>query len=117
MNISELYNELFLAIFERIEEEMSRAYWNVHQEDMWSPFRNTGGEYANDTFEVRAYYWGNDEELENLPNFSYKNGEFTATWYKYVGRNLNVECKVPITLEYLNTMLNDCIESIEKEEH
>lgn len=114
---SEIYNELFLAIFEKIEGEMNRVYWNVHQEDMRSPFRNTGSKYANDVFEVRAYYWGDDEELENLPNFSYKNGEFTATWYKYVSRNLNVECKVPITLEYLNTMLNDCIDSIEKEEN
>ena len=43
--------------------------------------------YENDTFIIRAYYWGEDEELAELPNFVYKPTGLEIRWYKYPMRD------------------------------
>lgn len=110
---------LIQAILNRIEDELCRQYWNKNQEDMMSPFQNTGNEYSNDTFTVRAHYWGDDEDRINLPNFEYKN--FKCYWYKHSMRSLcwyynNIRDVIP-PLEFLNAMLNDCFDSMERDFH
>ena len=102
--------EIITAILEYIEDELSRMYWNKNQKDIESPFRNTGNEYRNDTFSVRAYSWMDDDDA---PNFEYRG--FKVWWYKRVGRGMVWECDRVITLEYLDRMLADCIKSMEKD--
>jgi hypothetical protein len=77
---------------------------------MSSPFLNTGNEYHNDTFSVSAYYWGEDENEQNRPNFRYK--DFKAHWYKHAHRGLFVDCPHEVDAEFLSEMLNDCLESL-----
>ncbi len=105
---------LLEAALEKIESEMGRLYWNKNQEHMSSPFRNTGEEYTNDTFQVRAYYWGDKEEVELLPNFVYK--DLSVWWYKHCGRGLEwlYEDKRNgvIPSEFLDEMIEDCVESL-----
>lgn len=108
-----MYDKLVQSVLEKIESEMERLYWNSHQEEMRSPFRNTGEEYNNDTFSVFAYYWGDDEREMRKPNFVYKG--FCARWYKHVGRGLIWTCNEELTINYLDKMLNDCIESMQKD--
>ena len=94
------------SILEHIEDELARAYWNKYQTDIDSPFRNTESSYRNDTFNVNAYQWDDNEQ----PNFQYKG--FKVWWYKHLGRGMVFECDRIIDLEYLDKMLFDCEESI-----
>ena len=43
--------------------------------------------FENDTFIIRPYYWGDDEDIAELPNFEYKPTGFTISWYKYPMRD------------------------------
>lgn len=107
------YEDLMLAVLMRIESELERLYWNKNQKRINSPFLNTGERYFNDTFTVRAYYWGDDEEFESLPNFEYPGVKIW--WYKHYGRSMNWEFEKPMTTEFLADMLNDCIASLRRD--
>lgn len=103
------------AVLDELEQQMSRLYWNKHQQEMESPFRNTGTEYENNTFVVRAYQWDEDEAV--LPNFEYKN--LRVYWYKHSGRGLewyydNKKNILPPS-QFLEDMLEDCIKSLEND--
>jgi len=54
--------------------------WNRTQEDYYPPTQNSGEDYKTNVFEMHAYYWGDDEALEERPNF--KCGDFEVRWYK-----------------------------------
>ena len=109
--VPDRYIPLIQSILNRIHREMDRLYWNKYQKEMSSPFDNTGEEYYNDTFIVRAYYWGDDES--NLPNFEYPG--FEAYWYKHSSRGLTVYSENDLTLEFLTNMLNDCMIALRKD--
>lgn len=105
--------DLIVAILEYIEKEMARQYWNAHQKEIDSPFRNTGATFSNDVFTVRAYNWDGNYK----PNFEYKG--LKIYWYKYLGRgielnydDINYDDK-GVTLEFLIKMLKDCKESLD----
>ena len=99
------------SCLQQIEHELRRCFWNKHQDEMNSPFRNTGAQYFNDVFTVRSYDWG-DSERDDLPNFDYQ-GKFRVWWYKHVGRGMIWECDQVLTLEFLDKMMSDCLKSIE----
>ena len=106
-----MYTELVKAIFDRIENEYDRLYWNKNHKELQSPFKNTGESYENDTFRVHAYDW--DEDGDEL-NFKYKN--FYASWYKHSHRGLEFwRTAGDITADFLNQMLNDCLASLYKD--
>jgi hypothetical protein len=57
------------------------------------PCANTGTEFENDVFSIRAYCWCDGERHPEgcPPNFEYREGPsksviFSACWYKYLGR-------------------------------
>lgn len=108
---------LIQAVLNRIQAELDRQYWNKYQDEMASPFLNTGNTYENDTFVVRAYYWGDSRELMKLPNFQYKN--FECRWYKHSQRGVvwwyeGIQwAEVPSG--FLAQMLEDCFESMERD--
>lgn len=101
-------NLLLRAALHEIEREMSRLYWNLFQDEIDSPFRNTGTNYKNDTFEVRAYYWGDDEELIHKPNFKWR--DFEIHWYKHMGNLGKISQK--FSPDMINEMLEDCVSSL-----
>lgn len=121
MNINIKYNEkysdLVKAIFDAINQEYERLYWNKHQEMAYSPFRNEDGDYSNNVFSVHSYKWDYDEDDENDINFDYKNGTFCAVWYKHAHRGLYFwrKNKKRITADFLNNMLKDCLKSLRED--
>lgn len=71
-----------------LASEIERVEWNLTQKEYEAPTANNGGQYKTDAFEMYAYYWGEDENLCNRPNF--KCGEFEIRWYKYLGREMSM---------------------------
>lgn len=69
--------------------------------------------FANDTFEVHPYYWGDDETLIAVPNFLYKPMNFTIYWYKYPMRNAYASHN--ITVQEFEQILDKCYDSLTKE--
>lgn len=67
----------------------------------------------NEVFTLRPYYWGDDEEVEKLPNFVYKPDNLEINWYKYPFRGAYSNKK--ITGEYLNEIIADCKRSVRRE--
>lgn len=107
------YYEFLDAVLRDIRRELDRLYWNEHQIEMDSPFDNTGNEYSNDTFTVRAYDWDADiENVQSLPNFEYKN--LKVWWYKYQGRGTYAKCEEEVTPAYIYQMYTDCMEALAK---
>ena len=107
---------LLEAVLLRIKDEMARLYWNKHHSEMNSPFDNTGEEYSDDTFTVRAYCWDEETEDVALPNFAYK--ELECSWYKHSTRGLTWRYKgereAYVPAEFLEHMLMDCYKSMRK---
>lgn len=119
--INKEYHELVKAIFDAINNEYERLYWNKNQKNAASPFRNEGGRYSNNVFSVHSYSWDWDEFCWNKDgspdiNFNYKQGQFCATWYKHAHRGLYFwSDKKRINAKFLNKMLNDCLKSIQED--
>ena len=108
------YIHLIRAALDKIRKELDRLYWNKYQEEMDNPFDNTGGEYVNSTFQVHAYYWGDDEDLIVRPNFEYK--DLWIYWYKHSNRDTRAfYISEDISSDYLANMLDECIKSMRKD--
>lgn len=109
------YENLVMAIFDAIEQELNRIWWNKFQTENESPFKNSGTAYGNNVFTVSAYEWGEPDEDGPMPNFQYK--DFRASWYKHSHRWLFFErTDGELTAEFLNQMLDDCLASLRKKE-
>lgn len=74
-----------------------------------------GVDYENDTFAMRRFYWGecgcDDEHKPGcpamLPNFLHKPTGFAVRWYKYIGRDNQVEGECDLA-----AVLNECAASL-----
>ena len=113
MKIDEKYVYVIQGCLNKIDDEMCRLFWNENQMEYDSPFLNTGNIYRNDTFEVRSYYWGDDENLMRLPNFKYK--DFEVRWYKHSNRCTTASKDSELTLDFLAEMVEDCISSLRRD--
>ena len=106
---------LIQAVLDRIQSEMERLLYNKYQRVIDTPFSNSGNQYSNRVFAVRAYCWNDDEDECKKPNFEYK--DFACWWYKYSHRGLNWKYKnidngiVPS--DFLAEMLEDCCRSMD----
>jgi hypothetical protein len=69
------------------------------------------GEYENDVFAIRPYYWGDDESRQELPNFEYKTTGFKLNWYKYPLRCSYMNQEVDM-FEVIGWIRNECKESM-----
>ena len=69
-------------------------------------------DFFNDFFTIRSYYWGDDEEEINKPNFEVPSEKFELEWYKYPFRSsyANVE----ITPQMWNELIQKCLKSLEE---
>jgi hypothetical protein len=88
-------------------ECLANCYGILYPEDS-NPFRNSGGKYKNDVFEVEAYSW--DADYEQPYNFKWKNIE--VSWYKGLGRGTTVNRVVSAT--DIEEMLRLCLISLLK---
>ena len=108
------WDSLMVAVLDKIRKEMNRLYWNKYQKEMRSPFDNTGEQYSNDVFTVRAYYWGDDETEEEKPNFEW--GPIRIFWYKYCGRGMEIRTKMGFdTPAVYGIMLEKCMEALKED--
>lgn len=75
-------------------------------------FREGSGDetFENETFSIRPYYWGDDEAVAALPNFTYKPKGIQISWYKYPLRDSF--CSHDITVEKLKEILDECAKSL-----
>ncbi len=69
-------------------------------------------EFENDTFVVRAYYWGEDEAIAELPNFVYKPTGLEISWYKYPMRD--AYSNQDVSLEEFKDILDACARSMDR---
>ena len=67
-------------------------------------------EFENDTFILRAYYWGEDDALAKLPNFVYKPTGLEIRWYKYPMRD--AYSNQDVNIEDFRMILQDCARSL-----
>lgn len=105
------WDNLMHAILKTIRDELDRLYWNKYQEEMDSPFDNTGASYANPTFTVRAYSW---EEDDDQPNFEC--GPVRVYWYKHEGRDNIIETRRGFDSPAIYAIVLDkCLEALAKD--
>ena len=69
-----------------------------------------GIKFENELFAVNPYYWGMNEEIQNIPNFLYKPTGFTIEWYKYPLRDAHAN--KDMSVGEFNDMIDECIRSI-----
>jgi hypothetical protein len=69
-------------------------------------------DFSNDFFTIRSYYWGEDEEEMDKPNFEVPSENFSLTWYKYPFRSSYSSEK--LTPKRWNDLIQKCIKSLEE---
>ena len=96
-----------------------------------SPCSNSGATFENDVFSMRAYNWGDciestdGDETDGVllspspecncpscaPNFIHYPSEFSASWYKYVGRGFQCD---DINFQKIFDIFKECYDSLER---
>lgn len=72
---------------------------------------NRGG-FENETFLINPFYWGEDESIQDEPNFIFKPLNIQIEWYKYPLRNAYSNKK--ITYGDMKRILATCKASLNK---
>lgn len=106
------YTPLLQAVLNEIHRKLDVAYWNKNQEEMASPFDNTGSYYVNPTFSVCAYQWDEEGSESDVPTPNFVWQDVKVYWYKHSNRGLSAFANREITPELLSEMLNDCLNSL-----
>ena len=98
--------------FERSTNEVLWNYTMVLKSKWEDTLGMNGNDYENDTFMVRSYDWGLDDEADkrNEYHFWHKSSGFKLQWYKYPLRDPYVN--MDITHEQFLDILRDCTNSI-----
>lgn len=87
------------------------SYGGINSESLTeSLFKNEMLYFENDTFTVMRYYWGEDEEISELPNFIYKPLGFKLNWYKYPLRDSYMN--QDISFDEFKSILSNCLNSL-----
>jgi len=68
--------------------------------------------FSNDFFTMRPYYWGDEEDEMDKPNFEIPSENFRLTWYKYPFRSSYASEK--LTPKRWNDLVQKCIKSLEE---
>ena len=84
------------------------AFMERNDPNFGSPTKNSGSKFSNSTFSMRAYYWGDDEKNELIPNFQC--GDFSITWYNYI--NGGTAMNRAITWEEFSKIIQKCLSSL-----
>ena len=97
------------------EKSINEVLWNYTMvvKSKWEyTLGMNGNDYENDTFMVRSYDWGLDDEADkrNEYHFWHKPSGFKLRWYKYPLRDPYVN--MDISHEQFLDVLRDCMNSI-----
>lgn len=66
--------------------------------------------FDNGTFCVRPYFWGESENIQQMPNFIFYKTGYQIQWYKYPLRDSY--CNKEISFDEFKRMLQECEESL-----
>ena len=95
-----------------LADEIERVEWNITQQCYDAPTNNNAESYITNIFEMHAYYWGNDENLMERPNFKYN--DFEVRWYKYMGRGMSMNRAIN-AIEFFE-IIDKCLKSVQDKE-
>ena len=117
INDMELGNLLFGNSRGEYHIEPREAYQSAFAEFLeangFDGYGHNSGEnrcFENDTFIIRPYYWGDDNEEAELPNFVYKPTGLEIRWYKYPMRD--AYSNQDVDPEAFKAMLAECSKSM-----
>ena len=96
------YQEAFCKFLDSVGGDMY-GFLDVCDENGW---------YDDDVFTVRPYYWGEDEDMIDLPNFVYKPTGLEIFWYKYPMRS--AESNQDVSLYEFKKILRHCKRSYDE---
>jgi len=99
-----------IAGLDFLAAEIERVEWNKTQKEFQSPTRNYGTHYKTNIFKMCSYYWGEEQNLMNRPNFKY--GKFEITWYKYLGRGTYINKEIDAN-EFFK-IIDKCITNVKQ---
>ena len=121
----ELGNILFgnsMGIYPIERDEIQEIFWSYFEEDfdyhMYYLDENDKehttdrGGYENDIFVANPYYWGDDDDIMDEPNFIYKPEGIEISWYKYPLRDSY--SNIQIDKEVAHRIFKHCAESIKE---
>ena len=94
------YEEVFYEFLEKNGFDSYAHYTN----------NDTFYNYSNMTFEIRPYYWGDDPNIAELPNFVYHPTGLKISWYKYPFRDAYANYLPEI--EEFKVIMKKCEESM-----
>jgi hypothetical protein len=80
-------------------------------ESIDDPNYSAESEFSNEFFTIRPYYWGDEDDEIEKPNFEIPSENFSISWYKYPFRTS--ESNVKITPSLWNDLIQKCIKSLE----
>lgn len=69
-------------------------------------YNETNATFDNEVFTIRPYYWGDKDEIAELPNFVYKPTNFEIQWYKYPLRDSYMNQN--ITVKEFKEIIKNC---------
>ena len=98
----EKYDEIFVH---EIMDKTDIDGYGIVPREMWD---DKARGYDCDLFSISPYYWGDDEDEAEKPNFVYKPTGLEIQWYKYPFRDSYSNKK--ITPEELQIILKECAE-------
>lgn len=70
------------------------------------------GGFENETFLINPFYWGEDEDIQDEPNFVFKPLDLKIEWYKYPFRS--AYSNKELDYNTLENILDICKESLNK---
>lgn len=105
----ETYQPLFDLFRTRVGID---GYGYVTDGSLLTPYEMDCGWIDTPVFTIRHYYWGEDEDIAVLPNFTYKPTGFEMSWYKYPLRD--AYCNMDLTPTEFSAMLDACVDSVRK---
>jgi hypothetical protein len=103
------YQDAFYEFLEALKLD-GYGYPTDRNREMADERTNTS--FENDTFLIRPYYWGEEEEIQDLPNFVYKPDNITIDWYKYPMRD--AYCNQNISIKRFKEILKACLASVQE---
>jgi hypothetical protein len=104
--------EFIEAGLKHLSDEIEIVELNIRQKEFVSPTKISGTVYNTYAFQMRAYYWGEDEKIQSTPNFSCDGLEIR--WYKYLGRGMSMNKEIDANNFF--KIIDKCLKAVRERE-
>lgn len=98
----------FDGIYGYVEDKSLQKY--IVKVDSKDEFSEQAEMFDNGVFKILPYWWGDSDNITDLPNFFFYPTGFEMVWYKYPLRD--AWSNMPITFEEFKNMIDKCRESL-----